>query len=100
MFPEKNGRLTRWSLTLQPYTFEIQRKGKDNANADALSRLPENENNHLCLALKKEGRNVTEYPKSTTSGSDNVEGYAIEDAPGSMRCVCRSGRSEKTESDQ
>ena len=43
---------------------------------------------------------MTEYLKSTTSGSENVEGYAIEDAPGSMHCVCCSGRSEKTESDQ
>ena len=58
-FREKNGRLTRWSLTLQPYTFEMQhREGKDNANTDALSRLPENENNRPCLALEKEGRNV------------------------------------------
>ena len=40
-FQDKNMRQTRWSLALQPYTFEIQhRKGRDNANADALSRLP------------------------------------------------------------
>ena len=37
---ENNGRLTRWSLSLQPYRFEIQyRQGKENVNADALSRL-------------------------------------------------------------
>ena len=52
---DKNARLTRWSLALQPYTFEIQhRKGKHNANADALSRLPQ----EPCVALKKDGRNV------------------------------------------
>ena len=39
-FKEKNARLTRWSLLLQPYNFTIEhRKGQANANADALSRL-------------------------------------------------------------
>ena len=39
-FREKNSRLTRWSLILQPYTFVVEhKKGRDNANADALSRL-------------------------------------------------------------
>ena len=38
---ENNNRLTRWSLALQPFNFTIRyRKGKDNQNADALSRLP------------------------------------------------------------
>ena len=42
-FKDKNTRLTRWSLALQPYTFRVQhRKGRDNANADTLSRLPTN----------------------------------------------------------
>ena len=35
-----NGRLTRWSLRLQEYTFDLEyKKGKSNANADAMSRL-------------------------------------------------------------
>lgn len=35
----KNGRLLRWSLTLQPYSFEIRyKKGNENGNADGLSR--------------------------------------------------------------
>ena len=39
-FREKNARLTRWSLQVQPYTFTVQhRKGRENSNADALSRL-------------------------------------------------------------
>ena len=37
---DKNSRLTRWSLSLQPYKFKINhRKGKENINADTLSRL-------------------------------------------------------------
>ena len=36
----RNGRLARWALKLQPYAFTIRyRKGSLNANADALSRL-------------------------------------------------------------
>ena len=36
---ENNSRLTRWSLALQPYTFEVvHRAGVKNGNADALSR--------------------------------------------------------------
>ena len=36
---EKNARLTRWSLSLQPYDFTVvHRRGVDNNNADVLSR--------------------------------------------------------------
>ena len=36
---DKNSRLTRWSLALQPYEFRVvHRVGRANANADALSR--------------------------------------------------------------
>ena len=36
---ENNAQLTRWSLALQPYEFTVtHRAGKDNANADSLSR--------------------------------------------------------------
>ena len=36
---EKNARLTRWSLALQAYTFDVvHRAGSANGNADALSR--------------------------------------------------------------
>ena len=35
-----NGRLARWAMRLQPYSFQIRyRPGASNANADALSRL-------------------------------------------------------------
>ena len=37
---ENNGRLTRWSLLLQPYTYTIHyRPGPGNGNADTLSKL-------------------------------------------------------------
>ena len=41
---QHNGRLARWALQLQPYSLSIRyRAGKDNANADALSRMWEEE---------------------------------------------------------
>ena len=58
-FREKNSRLTRWSLQLQPYTFSVQhRRGQDNANADALSRLDTTPH----FVPEKEGGNVTDQP--------------------------------------
>ena len=36
-----NSRLTRWSIALQPFKFKvIHRGGSENANTDALSRIP------------------------------------------------------------
>ena len=36
---DKNSRLTRWSLSLQPFDYSVVHKtGRANANADALSR--------------------------------------------------------------
>lgn len=40
---EPNSKLTRWRLRLQEYQFDtIYKKGKQNSNADALSRIPVN----------------------------------------------------------
>ena len=37
---ENNARLTRWSLSLQPYQFEVKyQSGKKTSNADALSHI-------------------------------------------------------------
>ena len=37
-FKDKNARLTRWSLTLQPYTFTVKhRNSRENANADCFN---------------------------------------------------------------
>ena len=39
-FHMSNSRLTQWSLALQPFKFQVRhRRGCENANADALSRL-------------------------------------------------------------
>ena len=55
---DKNTRLLRWSLMLQPYTFTIQhRQGLQNGNADALSRLPVDSPRFV---LKKGGGNVVD----------------------------------------
>ena len=57
---DKNSRLTRWSLALQPYTFMVEhRKGTANANADALSRLPMQREEEPCFAQEKRGKSVT-----------------------------------------
>ena len=55
---DENSHLTRWSLALQSYQFEIEhRKGRTNANADSLSRgFPPKE----VLHTGEEGGNVIE----------------------------------------
>ena len=68
-FREKNARLMRWSLVLQPYTFTVQhRKGRENANADALSRLPEE---HHSFQLPKGGRDVRDLKETREFGKDH-----------------------------
>lgn len=58
-FKEKNARLTRWSLILQPYNVTVHhRKGRANANADALSRLCSTEAHFV---LEKKGGNVMNW---------------------------------------
>ena len=60
-FKDKNGRLTRWSLALQPYVFNnvMHKAGVQNGNADSLSRVPAD-----CVGNKsaagEEGRSVTD----------------------------------------
>ena len=49
---DQGGRLTHWSLALQPYKFTVvHRKGRANANADALSQAESEQ----CFAQDEEG---------------------------------------------
>ena len=51
---DKNARLTRWSLALQPYDFTVRyRTGTANRNADALSRAFNSDD--TTSSLEKEG---------------------------------------------
>ena len=50
-----NSRLTRWSLNLQPYQFEVQyRPGKTNSNADGLLRCGAQDSTMMSLQEKGE----------------------------------------------
>jgi hypothetical protein len=49
-----SGRRARWIMELQQYDFTIKhRPGKQNANADALSRIEESENEVLCYMIDR-----------------------------------------------
>ena len=74
-----NGRLARWALALQPYTFTLQyRPGPLNLNADALSRcFEENEESDDCQRPPEEGGGVR--PRANT---DKVKGRATARATG------------------
>ena len=69
-----NGRLARWALALQPYTFTLKyRAGHLNHNADALSRCHDEENGESdgCQRPPEEGGGVR--PRANT---DRVRGRA------------------------
>ena len=66
---DSNSRLSRWSLSLQPYDFTVaHRSGADNGNADSLSQTPWPENAANKFAAREEGRNVTDRL---------IEGYTV-----------------------
>ena len=57
---DNNSRLTRWSLALQPSTFEVEhRAGTANSNADALSRCGATDTMDMSVAGEG-GRSVKE----------------------------------------
>ena len=70
---DENNRLTRWSLALQPYHFEIEhRKGWANANAGTNSQV-----NYLneCCAQEKVEENVIEQSENV-----RIDHMAMEDS--------------------
>ncbi|XP_075042363.1 uncharacterized protein LOC142101822 [Mixophyes fleayi] len=71
-----NGKLLRWSLTLQQYTFTVQhRKGSHHGNADGLSRQNES---LVSVGLVAGG----------TSSSTRCHGYAHRRHPRLVPCTC------------
>lgn len=84
-------RLARWNLLLQEYSFDIvHRPGKQNQNADALSRVvvahvhdivPSSNNAHLCEEQGKDQalQQVIEHCKNST---DNTHGRYRLDSTG------------------
>lgn len=62
---EPNSKIIRWRLKLEEYNYEIQyKKGSANANADALSRLYNEEINEINKLLEYDGLS---YPKTIDS---------------------------------
>ena len=81
---DESGRLTRWSLSLQPYLFNIvHRLGVKHQNADGLSRQSWNERSKsICGQLSgEEGRDVAGRPSGQTEqalGTENMQASSIE----------------------
>ena len=81
-----NGRLARWALKLQPFTYSIRyRPGKDHVNADTLSRLCfEGDEISLPVSPTAEGGgDVMESP--TQQHQDSKHGQAGASRPDSAR---------------
>lgn len=73
---EPNSKLTRWRLRLQEYQFEvIYKNGKQNANADALSRIPVN-----ALSDNDESMKVNVEDSSTEDAKTDDDVITISDS--------------------
>ena len=80
-----NGRLARWALALQPYTFSLQyRPGPLNTNADALSRCFEDEESLGesvgCQRPSEEGGGVMPRANTEAEPQTRTTGRAIAEA--------------------
>ena len=74
-----NSRLMRWSLSLQPYQFTVEhRRGVDNANADALSRLTASTDE---LRLQKEGGDVADYLPASAPPTSKLPDHSCKAGP-------------------
>ena len=74
-----SGRIQRWALTLGAYSYNIQyRKGEENSNADALSRLPQ-ETAQKDPPKPAEMINLMEYLDSSPVSSTQIKTWTDHD---------------------
>ena len=67
------GRRARWIMDLQQYDFMIKhRPGKQNSNADALSRIPEYSNEISCFMM------MTEIASDSENSDDNESDWELD----------------------
>lgn len=82
---EPNSKLTRWRLRLQEYDFEIKYKnGKQNTNADALSRIKLNvlgsDEDDLSMAVNLDEKEQRPKKLQTTKQLDNLHDTDSDDS--------------------
>jgi len=79
---EPTGHLARWALLLQQYDFEIvHRSGRNNGNADALSRR---ENDSVVATLDTSGvptERIKELQRKDTDLANTIKHVELEDLP-------------------
>ena len=81
---QNNGRLARWALLLQQFTFNIKyKKGSLHTNADALSRLPGNDPDGISLPVSStaEGGGRCYGVSSPAAAADSKHGQAAPSQP-------------------
>lgn len=85
---DPNSKLVRWRLKLEEFDYEVvYKKGKNNTNADALSRIslsPNLDNNKIELNTNEISSQIVEPSSSSTihSGNENVnDGIPISERP-------------------
>ena len=70
---DQNSRLTRWSLALQPYQFDvIHRQGRAHTNADALSRISD-----LHFVQEKEGEMWQNGPQYAATVNEELNKHQL-----------------------
>ena len=71
---EPKGRIARWVMDLQEYTFDVRhRPGTANQNADALSRLPQDVPSYNCATTMTPGYNLQQAQLDDPTVSKIIE---------------------------